>query len=187
MDIADAIFEFRSERCVYRTLEVSDVGRNYVSWLNSPDVNAFLDARLRTNTMTNVEKDVLENLKSQSSLLFGIFANEPGGGVHIGNIRFSAINLHHGIAEIGYMIGNSSYWRRGYGSEALCSASEWSFQVLNLAKVTAGIYASNEASKRTLLRCGFVQEAVLRAHLQYNDNDRMDYLRFAKFSSKLVD
>jgi ribosomal-protein-alanine N-acetyltransferase len=64
-------------------------------------------------------------------------------------------------AEIGYWVGES--WRgRGLASDAVRQVVDWAFAALpELTRVTAHVFAGNEASQGVMRRCGFVREGVL--------------------------
>ena len=65
-------------------------------------------------------------------------------------------------AETGYWIGQP-YRRRGITSDALRQVVDWGFAALpGLTRMTAHIFAGNEASQAVARKCGYVREGVLR-------------------------
>jgi RimJ/RimL family protein N-acetyltransferase len=64
-------------------------------------------------------------------------------------------------AEVGYWIGRA-HARRGLASDALRQVVDWAFAALpELTRITAHIFASNEASQGVVRKCGFVREGLL--------------------------
>ena len=59
------------------------------------------------------------------------------------------------------LIGDKSFWEKGYGSEAIGLVCDYAFRRLDLAKLTAGCYVSNAGSIKVFLNQWFIQEGVL--------------------------
>ena len=98
----------------------------------------------------------------------------------IGSIDF--INrLGPDILEIGYVL-HPTYWGRGIAPEAVSAFIEVAFGLLNLYKLEASCYSSNEQSQSVLRKCGFSLEACLRGRHQLDDA-RIDDLRYGLLKS----
>jgi ribosomal-protein-alanine N-acetyltransferase len=64
-------------------------------------------------------------------------------------------------AEVGYWLGEA-WWGRGIASDALRQVTDWAFPALpELTRITAHIFAGNEASQAVARKCGFVREGSL--------------------------
>ncbi len=174
--------EIHTSRCLLRVLEESDVTEKYVSWLNNPDINRYLEARFATHSIESVRNTVRGYWHSNTDVLFGIFFKQDVT-LHIGNIKISGLDRNNGVAEIGFMIGDSDYWSRGIATEVITSLCDWMFLELGLKKITAGAYANNIGSEKALIKAGFFLEATLQSHAVLQGNSRTDVHRFAKFSS----
>lgn len=70
-------------------------------------------------------------------------------------------------AEIGYGLISHS-WGKGYMHEALVALLQYGFAELNLNRVEADIYPKNTASAKSLARCGFMKEGLLRESCMVN-------------------
>jgi RimJ/RimL family protein N-acetyltransferase len=68
-----------------------------------------------------------------------------------------------GVGEFGIVIRRAAQGH-GLGRKAITLASEWAFGALGMTKLRADIDAENAASIALFTRCGFRQEAFLRAH-----------------------
>jgi [ribosomal protein S5]-alanine N-acetyltransferase len=86
----------------------------------------------------------------------------------IGGCGFHTWFTEHARAEIGYIIYDESYKRRGYMKEALSEILKHGFTVLNLNRVEAFVSPQNEASVKLLKGFNFVEEGKLREHYYKN-------------------
>ena len=95
-----------------RPLEMDDVSKSYVGWLNDPEVNGFLESRFLKQTKTTVKKYVSAIKKDKNYLFLAIVIKD--GGKHIGNIKLGPINKVHGFAEIGSSFPEHDFSRWRY-------------------------------------------------------------------------
>lgn len=144
----------QSSRLVLRNLQAEDATSAYLGWLLDPEVNAYLEVRFSPPSETSeLRSFILDANASSHSLLLGIFTDE--GKQHIGNIKLGPIDAKHGVGDIGIVIGEKASWGKGYASEAIGCLTAYGFEVLGLAKITAGCYAVNEGSTRAFLNVGY--------------------------------
>lgn len=104
--------------------------------------------------------------------------------LHIGNIKIDPVNLKHGLAEYGIMMGRRSEWGKGYAKEASIRVINFCFQKLNTRKITLGVVADNAAAVALYKKMGFVIEGVYKQHGLYN-NKYCDTIRMALFNPLL--
>ena len=140
-------------------LHPDDVTPNYVAWLNDTQVNRYLESRFATHTLESTRAFAQACWQAPHTILLAIRLIQ--GNRHIGNIKLGPIDFHHLRGDIGLIIGDRSCWGQGYATEAIGLLAEWALHQAGLRKLTAGAYASNQASIRAFLKCGFSQEAVL--------------------------
>lgn len=145
-------------------LSEKDVSENYVGWMKDSEVLQFLECRWSSPTIESIREYVREINASSNDFLFGIFTEEFG---HIGNIKIGGINQLHRYGDIGLLIGNSSARGRGYGTEAICLATKYAFEEINLNKVTSGMYSLNVPSYRAFLKANYRHIGVLEKHCFY--------------------
>jgi RimJ/RimL family protein N-acetyltransferase len=72
-------------------------------------------------------------------------------GALVGHVGFSPLGDE---VEIGFAIAERCQ-RRGLASEAVIAASDWALAAFGLDRIVGVTSASNDASRRTLLRAGF--------------------------------
>jgi len=147
-----------------RLVTIKDCTQRYVSWLNDPKVNQYLETRWSNQTIETVREFVNTMINSPDNYLFAIIENK--NGTHIGNIKLGPINSHHSFADVSYFIGERSMWGKGYATEAVQLITQFGFKKLRLHRLQAGIYASHVASKRVLEKVGYKFECSRKAQLK---------------------
>ena len=143
-------------------LEPSHVSDAYLGWLADSQINRYLESRFSSHDRASVEAFVRSMIESPNNILFGIHDRRLNR--HVGNIKLGPIDRHHGVGEIGIMIGDCAAWGRGIGSSAISRIVEIATHDLGLRKLSAGCYATNVGSKRAFEKAGFAIEAVRTAH-----------------------
>jgi len=159
-DEFETIKVIKGQKVLLRQLKVSDVTQRYVDWLNDPEVNYFLSVRDTHQNMDMVKQYVLSYEGASNKCLLGIFDKQSN--LHIGNITFSTVDWKNGTAVTGIAIGDKSYWRGGYATEALSLVVDFSFLKLKLHRLEAGISVNNIPSQKLFKKGGFVQEGILK-------------------------
>jgi [ribosomal protein S5]-alanine N-acetyltransferase len=147
-------------------LEPEHVTQDYVSWLNDPQVNQYLECRFVMHTIASTKKFVRAMLDSPDHLFLGIRSHLLDR--HVGNIKIGPINKHHRVGEMGIMVGDKKVWGNGVGSLAINLMSKIAQNHFMLRKITTGCYMSNIRSQRAFEKNGFNIEAVLKKHSLLN-------------------
>lgn len=148
----DTILRF--EGGYLRPLKIVDVHAAYVSGLNDPDVNRYLDGVKHTKQTTQGVIDfVAANEVSANSVLWGIWQENSKN--HCGTVRLHGIEYHHKTAHIGVCLFDKTVWGQHLGKKAISAATQWAIGVLGLRWVEAGAYLDNIASQRTFLSAGY--------------------------------
>jgi RimJ/RimL family protein N-acetyltransferase len=155
-----------STRLTFRKLQNVDVSEKYVSWLNDPEVNRFLETRFFPQTLESCRQFVADMDRDPLSHLFGIFEKESHQ--HIGNIKLGFINKNHMSGQLSLLIGEKSCWRKGYATESIKTITQWGFNELGLHRVEAGCYDANLASLRAFLNAGYTVEGYFRKSVLLN-------------------
>jgi RimJ/RimL family protein N-acetyltransferase len=150
-----------------RILEANDVHDEYVSGLNNPEINFFLDAvREKQQTKEGIKNYVSLNADSENSLLWGIWINEINE--HVGTIRIHGIDFRHQIASVGVCIFNKKAHGKRIGAKAIQAATQWVVDNFDLRWVEAGIFATNYASQKAFQSAGYEWIVDLRGKYLHN-------------------
>jgi [ribosomal protein S5]-alanine N-acetyltransferase len=152
-----------------REVRLSDVNERYYRWMNDPEVNRYLETRFVPQSLESIGEFVRHMTGKSDEPFFAICTNE--GSEHIGNIKIGPINFRHRSADISLLIGEKSFWGKGYASEAISLVTKFGFEVINLNKLEAGCYEENEGSARAFEKCGYIREGLLRGHLLLNGRE----------------
>jgi ribosomal-protein-alanine N-acetyltransferase len=155
---------WKSDSVELFVLELGDVTDAYVGWLNDPSVNRYLESRFSIHTIKSTREFVADCLASPSALLLGIKSIDLHGA-HVGNIKIGPIDRHHGLGEVGILVGNKNAWGKGIASTAIRLLANIAREDLGLRKLTAGCYASNVGSRKAFLKAGFYIAGERKAHV----------------------
>jgi len=99
------------------------------------------------------ERDYLKRTR----IKWGIFAGDRLVGV----MEAFDFNQKVDMVTIGYFLAEA-YWGQGIATKALRIALRYLFEEVSVNRVQAEVMPANEASKKVLLKCGFVKEGLLR-------------------------
>lgn len=84
------------------------------------------------------------------------FAVETTDGRHIGNCSYFNIDETKKESEMGIMIGDRSYWNRGFGTDAVFISLNHFFSHTNLKRVYLRTLNWNIRAHKCFQKCGFV-------------------------------
>ena len=147
-------------RVVLREVRVEDVGDDYYAWMNDHEVTQYLESRFYPYSRRRLVAYVEKASEDPSSVFLAITRRENGR--MIGTIKLGAIDRTHRSAEVALMVGDKGSWGQGYATESIRLVNDYAFRTLNLHKLTAGAYATNEGSIRAFKKAGFQEEARRR-------------------------
>ena len=170
---------FKGSFIYLRRLTEDDVTEKYVSWMNDPDINQYLESRFVTHSIDSV-KLFIRSVTNDNNYQFGIFDIKTDE--HIGNIKIGGINHYHKFADIGFLIGEKKYWGKGIATEAIKLATDFAFQELNLHKVIGGAYALNIGSCRAFEKNGYIKEGIKYSQYMTVDAVYVDDILYGKIN-----
>lgn len=142
------------------------VSQTYVSWLNAPEINQYLESRFASHSIETTRAFVAASLASPDNLFLGIRSRALDR--HVGNIKLGPIDRHHATADIGILVGDQAAWGQGIATAAIGLVCDIARDQLRLRKLTAGCYASNGGSRRAFEKVGFAVEGVRPAQFLFN-------------------
>lgn len=151
----------QGKRIGLRPVEEYDLTEEYLSWMNDPEVTRYLEI-IPPYTREDLNRYYEVHNHRSYEPWFAIILH---GSLHVGNIKLGPIHPVHRRADVSLFIGRKEFWGMGYGSEAISLISNYAFISLNLRKLTAGVYASNQSSRKAFEKSGFSVEATLKNHV----------------------
>ena len=155
------------------------LNKTYVSWLNNTNVVRYSNQRFVQHS-TESCRQYFDSFEGTSNRFYAI--EDCNSGNLIGTLTIY-INLHHGTADVGILIGAVEHWGKGYGYEAFSLAIDALLTSAKLRKVTAGAMACNAGMIKVMTKCGMHLEAT-RKDQELLNGELVDILYFAKFSSQ---
>ena len=136
-----------------RGKKLSDA-RNDYRWQSDPELTK-LDAAPGLSVSFSVYLLDYTNQLHDSGLKRYPFAVETLDGKHIGNCTCYDINKAKGEAQLGIMIGDRSYWDKGYGTDAVTTLVNHIFLNTNLKRVYLKTLDWNLRAQKCFKKCGF--------------------------------
>ena len=152
-----------------RKLAIKDIKKDYLNWMNDPDVVKYTEQRFKKHSLKSIKKFVLSKLSSKNEHIYGIFIKKNKNEFHIGNIKIGPIDYFHKTADISYIIGYKKYWNKGLGSLAVKKIIELSRKKYRLKKITAGCYEMNKGAIEVLKKNKFIMEASFKNQINYKN------------------
>jgi len=168
---------FETQRLILKPLSRKHLTQDYVDWLNDIDVYRYLETG--GNYTLDMLKDYLTDVEKKDIYFWGMHLKESN--IHIGNIKIDPVNLRHGFAEYGIMMGEKSEWGKGYAKEATLRILDYCFNELNLRKITLGVVIDNTSAFNLYKSIGFEIEGIYKKHGFYQGK-YCDVVRMALFN-----
>ncbi len=134
-----------------RPLEVNDAKISY-KWRNDKVIWIYTEFKPDKQITEEIETAWLKNaLLVKNDYRFAICIKETGE--YIGNVQF--LSLKNKCADLHLFIGESKYWGRGIGKEAIKLLLDYGFDVLNLCNVLLKVHHKHIAAQNLYKKMGF--------------------------------
>ena len=102
------------------------------------------------------------NMVTEAEGKSGLFRAVTVGGQVVGSISVERREDVYRIdGELGYML-LTDHWSQGIMTQAVAQITRLAFELLDIQRVTAHVFASNIASARVLEKNGYEKEATIR-------------------------
>lgn len=167
-------YGFDVEKTEIRQLTVDDVTDEYVSWLNNPKINRFLEIRHQVPFFLDDVKNFVDHCLDIKRHHYGIFV----AGKHVGNLSCSYYDHNYKWLDISNLIGDEKYQKTQLGKFCLFNMLDYLFAQEKFHRIAAGTYSNHFAGITLLTNLGFKKEGVLREAAVESGN-RVDTLKFS--------
>ena len=162
----DLPYKLNKKEINLRLININDVNKRYVSWLNDNDVTKHTDLLLSKHTLESTRKFVKTITKSKNIFMYGIFyVSKSKKKLHIGNIKIGPILKLHKTTQIGYIIGDKRFWNKNVGTIVIKKIKAICKKKYNIKKINAGVSELNKGSQKILLKNGFKLEGIFKKHI----------------------
>ena len=168
-----------------RAIERNDIPR-FVRWLNDPEVTQFL--LISSPLSMAMEEKWFDNqlqIPPTSGQVLAIEVLVGDEWIHIGNTGLHDVDAVSRHAEFGIVIGEKSYWNRGYGTAATRLTLKHGFEHLNLNRIFLHVYENNPRAIKTYEAAGFLREGVLRQGV-YKNGRYLDLVLMSVLQSEWI-
>lgn len=173
------------ENIILRSLKIEDLEKTH-EWRN--DLTLIkLTQGIRFPKTLEMDRDWFTdalNDKSNRNVYFGV--DEIVTGEFVGIIQLNNIDYISGTANWGFIIGDKDKQGKGYSKEFSKLILDYSFNVLNLRKITSYVVDFNINSRRLFDKTiGFKEEGVLKKQFFF-DREYHDVIIFSLFKEDFV-
>jgi [ribosomal protein S5]-alanine N-acetyltransferase len=149
-----------TDRLILRKLTVNDASDMF-EYAKDPEL-AGMGLWLPFNDIDECIKDLTQNVADYEAGKLISWAMElRDDGKMLGRCGLVDQSFFHQRAEVSYAM-NRTYWDKGLMSEAMNEVVRYSFEVLLLNRLGAGVLPENIASIRILEKLGFIYEGTRR-------------------------
>jgi RimJ/RimL family protein N-acetyltransferase len=162
----DKLFEGKLVRIAMADPEV--MGEAFSRWVQNSEYFRLIDTDLLRNWSAKKAKEWFEGgLEKDDPCDYTFLVHTLKDDKLIGFFGLW-VNWNNGEAWIGIGIGESEFWGKGYGTDAMRLALRYAFHELNLRRVTLGVFEYNERAQKSYLKAGFVHEGRIREEIHRN-------------------
>ena len=163
-----------TDRLFLKPLNKNYLSKEYVVWLNDPEVNKYMSSG-GDYTIQKLS-EYLDDVEKNPKYFWAIILKESNR--HIGNIKIDPINYKEQHGVYGIMIGDKNYWGKGIAREASLRVIDFCFNKLNLKRISLLFSRSNKSALKLYEKIGFSQEVNFNEdnnfEKEFYDNIRMN-------------
>ncbi len=153
-DIKYLRVRLETTRFVVKTICPDDVGDQYISWFNEPEVKSFITYKpSRENALEDLRQFVAHHDARGDSLLFGVFESISG---HIANIKYEPIEIDTRRAVLGVLIGDKRWRGVGLFQEVFEATARFLSDNWGIESIQLSVANENLAARRAYERAGFL-------------------------------
>ena len=165
---------------VYLTARKKEENAQFVEWWRNSDYARLIISDLYKPVTVEQLDGWYDNIgKNNNFVPFAMRTLESN--ILIGFVNLVRINWQARHCEVVLGIGNTDYWGKGYGSDAMRIALRYAFMEMNMNRVGLDVNGYNQRAIKSYEKVGFVHEGKLRQHIhrdgQRHDSHLMSILR----------
>ncbi|MGI6120025.1 MAG: GNAT family N-acetyltransferase [Desulfosporosinus sp.] len=149
----------KGQKISIRPIEEDDIDTMY-QWYNDQEVNLWSSGAWPLNTLQSKEQLAVKFLDSSpDTYRYAILAENEQ---LIGTIGFTEINTPAQSVRLFLVIGNKTYWGKGYGTDALITFSRFLFSQWNFHRISLDTWDRNVRAIKVYEKVGFKIEGRQR-------------------------
>lgn len=143
-----------------------EMAKAFVRWNLNSEYFRLLNSSARPMQSTKSNSKWMEEEVAEMSLASYYFSIRTlVDDKLIGELGLDVVNWVGRDAFVGLGIGETEYWSKGYGTDAMNILLRFAFTEINLKRVTLGVFEYNPRAIRSYEKAGFRHEGHLRSLL----------------------
>ncbi|MGC7872271.1 GNAT family N-acetyltransferase [Desulfosporosinus sp. SYSU MS00001] len=142
-----------------RPIEEDDIDIIY-QWLSDEEINYWSSGAWPLNTLYSKDQIIEKFLDGPSDVYRYAILNEKN--LLIGTIGFKELNVPGRSTTLFIVIGDKSYWGRGYGTDAIITFVRFLFTQWNFHRISLDTWDENLRAIRAYEKVGFKIEGRQR-------------------------
>ncbi len=146
------------EHVILRALEPDD-NDMLLELINDPETESVIGGKSWPTSMQHQRKWLAEQEDNNTVFRCAIISKESNDA--IGTLILNEINWQNGTAQIHIKMAKNGVRGKGYGTDAVRTAVNYSFDEMRLHCIYAYILDTNEVSRHMFEKCGFKPEGIL--------------------------
>lgn len=166
-----------SEMLVLRPYEIGDIS-SWQKWDIDSEVQTFMPEPKNDPMSTEAGIEYLKECQNESDGYYWSIVWKDNN-VLVGTISICEVNLHHGIGELGVVIGEKEYWGKGIAQEAIKMLLELA-PTLGLRRLAAEFEEGNVGMEKALINSGFKKECLCESS-RIKNSKPINTIRYRKF------
>jgi [ribosomal protein S5]-alanine N-acetyltransferase len=148
-----------TSRLQLRKITNSDLHNIYIG-LSHPEVIPYYGVSYDSIEATKSQLQWYQQLETDDTGIWWAICSANDTQFY-GAIGFNNWHKEFKKADIGFWL-LPEFWKQGFASEALKAVCDYGFNTMQLHRIEAQVETENIASKKSLLKFGFVYEGTLR-------------------------
>lgn len=157
---------YQTDRVCVRGLSREDLQGNYPRWFNDMELCKYNSHGVYPKSLEELTSFINSISSDRTKIVWAIF--DRVSGQHIGNVSLQNINFINRNAEFAILMGEKTYWGKGYAHEAAALLLLHGFNKLNLHRIYCGTAASNIGMQRLADSLHMSKEGIRRQGLFLN-------------------
>lgn len=164
------------ERIYLRPLQIEDSEGPYLNWFNNEEVCKGNSHHIFPHTINDIKEYIsISHKKKSDNLILAIISNNDD--THIGNITLQNIHPVVRSAEISIIIGERTYWGKGFGKEAFRLICDHAFKSMNISRISCGTFETNYGMIKITKYIGMKEEGR-RRNAAFKEGKFLDIIEF---------
>jgi diamine N-acetyltransferase len=156
----------QKDRVYLRAFRQEDISV-WAMWFNDLEIVEHMNKGIFPNLEEKQARFLGELNKSHTDIQFAVVLLD--GNKLIGTVGIHRIDWVHRHGSVSLLIGDKQCWGLGLGTESIHLIVRHAFTKVNLHRLTAGMWSSNLAARRSFEKNGFRLEGTLKESYFYKD------------------